>query len=48
MREVHLFVASSTEFAALVGQQLRDRRPVHVYYGDNDMGYRRAYTLGGP
>lgn len=43
--EVHVFLASSVEFAVMVGQQLRDRRPVHVYYGDNELGYRLAYTL---
>jgi hypothetical protein len=45
--DIHLFLASSVEFALMVGRQLRDRRPVHVYYGDNEAGYKLAYTLGG-
>jgi hypothetical protein len=44
--DIHLFLASPVEFAVLVGQQLRDRHPVHIYYGDNALGYRLAYTLG--
>lgn len=43
--EVHLFLAGSVEFAVLIGQQLRDRHPVHVYYGHEDDGYRLACTL---
>jgi hypothetical protein len=46
MHDVHLFLASPSEFAVMVGQQIRDRHPVHVYYGDNQTGYRLAYTLG--
>lgn len=46
VRDVHLFLASSIEFAVLVGQQLRDRYPVHVYFADRDGQYQRAYTLG--
>ncbi len=46
VNDVHLFLASTVEFAAMVGQQLRGRRRVHVYYGDNEEGYRLAYTLG--
>lgn len=44
--EVHLFIASPVEFAVMVGQQLRDRHRVHVYFGDNEAGYRLACTLG--
>jgi hypothetical protein len=43
--DVHLFVASSIEFAVMVGRQLRDRHPVHIYFGDNEAGYKLAYTL---
>lgn len=46
VREVHLFIASSIEFAVMVGQQLRDRFPVHVYFANRDGQYQRAYTLG--
>jgi len=45
VEDVHLFVASSTEFAALVGRQLVDRHRVHVYYDHNADGYRLAYTM---
>jgi hypothetical protein len=44
--EIHLFIASPVEFAVMVGQQLRDRHPVHVYFGDSEAGYRLACTLG--
>jgi hypothetical protein len=44
--EIHLFVASSADFAVMVGQQMRDRHPVRVYFGDNDAGYRLACILG--
>jgi hypothetical protein len=44
--EIHLFIASPVEFAVMVGQQVRDRHRVHVYFGDNDQGYRLACTLG--
>ena len=30
----------------MVGQQLRDRFPVHVYFANRDGQYQRAYTLG--
>lgn len=43
--DVHLFVASSVEFAAILGQQLSVRQRVHVYHGDNDTGYRLSMTL---
>lgn len=46
VRDVHLFLASSIEFAVMVGQQLRDRFPVHVYFANQDGQYQRAYTLG--
>lgn len=46
VREAHVFLASSIEFAVMIGQQLRDRYPVHVYFADRDGQYQRAYTLG--
>lgn len=46
VRDVHLFAASSIEFAVMLGQQFHDPHPVHVYFADGEGKYQRAYTLG--
>lgn len=43
--DIHLFLAVPVKFAVMIGQHLRDRRRIHVYYGDNDNGYQLAYSI---